>query len=148
MSKQPIDQNKVLGANYIADFFLEIKALTEQYANYKNIHLELEYLSNQAESKIDPDQLNNAKTAINNIRFISNKVYIHFRTLSQILEIDESISKPIIDAYNTIMNPAIALPEITHIETFVIEINKLLVKDVIKNLLQTSQDILNSLYNT
>jgi len=148
MSKQPVDQNKVLGANYIAEFFLEIKALTEQYANYKNIHLELEYLSKQSEGKIDPDQLNNAKTAVNNIRFVSNKVYIHFRTLSQILEIDELVNRPIIDSYNTIMNPANALPDITHIENFVIEINKLLVKDVIKNLLQTSQDILNSLYAT
>lgn len=147
MTKPAIDQNKVLGASYVSEFFLEIKGLTEQYANYKNIHLELEYLSRKEGAKVDRDQLDNAKIAINNIRFMSNKVYIHFKTLCEILNIGQEISKPIIDSYEKINEPENALPEITDIEFFVIQVNKLLVKDVIKELLQTSQDILNSLYD-
>lgn len=146
MTKQAIDQNKVLGATYVSEFFLEIKGLTEQYANYKNIALEIEYLSKREGGKFDADQLNNAKTAVNNIRFISNKVYIHFKTLCAVLEIPEETSKPIIEAYEKINDPEKALPEIPDIEFFVVQVNKLLVKDVIKDLLQTSQDILNSLY--
>jgi len=148
MAKVPVDQNKVLGANYVAEFFAEIKALTEQYANYKNIYLELEYKSSQEEGKIDPDQLSNAKTAVYNIRFLSNKVYVHFQTLCGILGLKEDVSKPIIETYNKINDAKIALPEIKDIESFVIAVNTLLANNVISNLLQTSSDVLNSLYAT
>lgn len=146
MVKAPIDQNKVLGANYLTEFFLEVKALTEQYANYKNIYLEIEYLTKQEDAKIDTDQLANSKIAINNIRFISNKVYVHFRTLCKILELDSEMVTPIISAYEKINNPAKALPDASDVEDFVIGVNTLLAKDIINNLLQTSQDILNNLY--
>lgn len=144
--KEPKDQNKLLGANYIAEFFLEIKTLTEQYANYKNIYLELENVSKNSESKVDSDQFANCRIAIQNIRFISNKVYVHFRTLKKILKLSDDDTKEIILSYEKIIDSSKTLPDYKEIEDFVIEINTLLATDVIRNLLQTSQDILSELY--
>lgn len=145
-TRKPVDQNKILGATYIAEFFTEVKALTEQYANYKNVYLELEYNSKLEGGKIDTDQVNNGKIAVNNIKFVANKVYIHFLTLRTVLSLDKQVSEPIVESYNKIVNPATALPDCKDIELFVVEMNTLLVRDIVKNLLETSQDILNSLY--
>lgn len=146
--KAPIDQNKILGATYISEFFKEIRTLTGEYANYKNMLIEIEYITKTEDAKISDDQAVNLRQGVINIRLISNMVYIHYRTLCEILEVDDSVKTPIETSYGHIINPAKSMPDLKEVETFVIEVNKLLVKDVIRNLLETSQDILNSLYPT
>ena len=130
----------------LGSFFAEIKGLTEQYATYKNIIFEMEYLLKTEGAKVSPELLENGRVGIGNIRFYSHKVYVHFSTLVVVLDLKEEDTKEIKAAYEKINDLNTTLPAIKDIEDFVIKINQLLVKDVIKNLLQTSQDILNSLY--
>lgn len=149
MARTASDQNKVLGANYVAEFFLEIKELTIQYANYKNMSLEIEYQTSITKPgddvKIDSDQINNARVGIHNIRFYSHKVFVHFSTLTTILNLPGTLTDPINKAYDAINDPRKPMPDIVDIEKFVIGVNSILTNNIISNLLQTSQDVLSSI---
>ena len=126
-------------------FFQEINILTDQYANYKNIIYEVEYKKKHDEEVLE-DQKNALQISAQNLKLMSNKIYVHFKSIEPVLELSVEQVAKMTDMYNKITKGGL-LPVVDDVECFVIEINKLLVTDVIRNLLETAQDTLDSLYS-
>jgi hypothetical protein len=142
MTEKKVGSNKdVLGASYVVDFFNEVTQLTGQFSQFKNIVLEMDF-KKQGEIAIEPIELDNLNTSARNVRLFCNQVYLRVRALSETAGLKEnSLIKEYYDKVCTGL-----VPKVSDVENFVLEVNKLLVKDVISDLLSTSQSLLNNLY--
>lgn len=76
------------------------------------------------------------------VRHNAHKTYIQYKTISLNLKIEDS--KDINDAYEKIKTQFIIDKDV--LEKFVISLNQILVSEIIQNLLETSQDLLNNIY--
>lgn len=139
---KPNKNENVLGANYIIEFYNEVKALTDNYSAYLNIHLATTTkYGNTSEAK--PDEQENAviKQTIDNLRFYANKAQIHFLTIAEITGIDkEEVEKQYAELNTQFM------PNKDNLTAYVLSLNKILAGKIIQNLLENSQTLIDALY--
>lgn len=141
MVEKRAGSKELLGASYVVDFFNEVTQLTGQFSQYKNIMLELEEKKKQGVS-LEPVEGDSVNVSARNVRLYCNQVYLRVRALSSGADLKES--KNIKEFYDKVCVGL--LPKVEDVENFVLEVNKLLVKDVISDLLSTSQSLLNNMY--
>lgn len=138
-------ETKLAGANYIISFFNDIQNLNHHYSMYCNMLIEVnaKHGINSIEG-LEEYEKNTLIKVSQDLRYYVNKCYIAYVSIHESLEITKSEEIPIV--YPKLMNRFIIIRE--DIEKFVTEINVVLVKKIIRDLLQTSQDIFNDVYGT
>jgi len=140
-----MNESKLAGANYIVNFFNHINQLNSEYSKYQNYLLEIDakYSGNiEALSDLEKDYISNL---VQICRYYVSIVYIQYKSIYSVVDKLKE-SEKIEDLYNKINNTY--LIEREQLKEFILEINKALVNDVMKDLLVSSKEIVGEIYGT
>lgn len=140
------DEKKIIGASYLFTFYREVYSLTQLNANYSNQILQLEVKYN---SEVLPDGLEATERDLilnlcQSLRYSANIVYIQYKSIGQAIK-DFPLNPKIDEVYNKLKKQFIV--NRLDSEEFTILINSLLVGGIIKSLLESNSDLINSIYN-
>lgn len=136
---------KLAGANYIFSFYNGVMSLIDASAHYTNLLIQLEAMyGDQIEVFNEQDKINVANVS-NNLRYFCNVTYTQYKAIALNIPQIKDKEKEIDDKYKNIMSNY--LPKRGGVSEFVILMNSVLVQDVIKTLLESNQDLLNSMFN-
>lgn len=138
------DQKEKRGAaaSYLVSFYQEVITLNNNYANYSNLITESKHKYNDLE-KIPEGEKYTLIQYAQVVRANVHKSYIMYKTIIPALKIKEN--KNIDNLYTTISKEFI-MPASSLFE-FTLLLNKILVTDIIKELIDFSQELIESVYN-
>lgn len=137
-----MNEKDLAGASYIITFYKEVQDLTSHYANYINIMLELESkYGGQADKMADDEKALIAQQA-QLVRYASHKCYIEYYSI--MLGIGQTADIKLTEKYNKIKSTFVISRD--DLEAYVTLLNAVIVKDIIQNLLSTSQDFIGKVY--
>jgi len=141
-----VSENRQAAASYVIAFYNDIVMLTHTYANYENILIELAetYGSNEdGLSKMPADQKDGVKTYCQTLRYYATKCNISYNAL--ITGMGKSADIEVGTLYNHVLEQFIIKAK--DIRSYVIKLNAILMSEVIRDLLESSQDLVNKLYS-
>lgn len=138
-----VDEKKTAAASYILKFYNDVVSLNDYYAQYLNLALELSDRYGDTFDKASQEEKEIIARALQNVRFICHKIYVQYQSISKSLDLAKD--KYIMGDYKEIKNRFVIDREL--LERFTININTVLVESVIKNLLETSQDIVSGVFD-
>lgn len=153
--KQQMSEERTAAASYVLTFYQEVQALTQGYAQYLNILAELEARHGVEDlaKRVEENEKQLLVQTVQNIRAYANKVHISYNCIRDNLpelkeererqESEENHRR--IEAAKTKINAAFII-RTQDIEEYVIGLNKFLVSHIMRNLLVSSSDIVNSIY--
>jgi len=137
------EQNRTAGASYIVNFFTDIQKLTECFATYTNLLIELENKYGESNLKsLDEDGKNALNTTVQALRFYGIKSYTQFKAIQKTVKLESA--EELDNKYKILTKDFI--PNRESVSDFVIEINSVLLGQIIKDLLTTSNDLVNQIY--
>jgi len=137
-----INEKDIAGASYILTFYKEVQDLTSHYANYINIMLELQNKYDSNVNKMSDEEKALISQQAQLVRYAAHKCYIEYNSI--MLGIKQQPDVKLTESYNKIKTNFIINRD--DLETYVILLNAVIVKDVIQNLLATSQDFINKVF--
>jgi len=144
MSKQ-IDQKKTAAASYLLNFYREVQEVKSYYAQYENVILELEskYSNLEDMGKMNEIEQQTLKQIVQLLRNSIILSHVSYKTLV--------ISLPKVKENEDIETQFLQIKKkfIIDRETayqYVENLNKFLVQDIIKDLVETSETIVNDLF--
>jgi len=148
VKKERLNEKKQAASSYIITFYNNVIQLTSDFAIYSNLLLEIE--SRYAEVDLQKMEEQDKQTLLNtvqNIRYNAQMNYIQYQVMSEEVE---NIQKPeekeaIKKQFSKIKDNLIVKRD--DLQEYVISLNKFLVKKVMAELLQNSQEYLNDIYN-
>lgn len=141
-SSSNIDEKRIAGASYIFAFYKEVQTLTDYYAQYVNFLLDIKTKHNVTLDKLGDAEKETVAQAVQAVRASAHKSYIQYVSICGILKID--VDDKIEESYKQVKEVYI-IPE-EDIKNYVVGLNQFLVKDIIKKLLEDSQDFMEQLY--
>jgi hypothetical protein len=137
-----LNEQKVTGANYVLTFYNDVQELTNTTAQYGNILLDIrQKYGSELKGLSDLEKQQVANTC-QTLRFFSVRAYIGLMGIYRAVK--KEIPQGVTDAYALIKTQY--TPALEAVEAYTIEINSALVDDVIKSLLESSQELVNSVY--
>lgn len=141
-----MNERKVVGSSYIVNFYQSIYQLTQSCCQYTNLLLELKtkYGEEPNPKKMQEEELSILANSVQTVRYHSKMFFIQYKSICPSINIPES--EKLTSLYEKVKTDYILTEE--SITEFVIEVNKLLLDSVIKDLLMTSQNLLNQIYDT
>lgn len=145
-------ESQQAGANYIITFFNDIQLLNHTYSQYINLIMELEnkYSDEDVYKTMEENEKQNLNQLVQTLRHYCHKVFIQFKSIYAAVESPDELLNKKNDELKTIYYEKVRKNYIiksADIEEFIVNINSVLVTDLIKNLLRTSQDIITEIYN-
>ena len=136
-----INEQKTTAANYILNFYNEVAQLTHHYANYENLMLELAEKYGDHQDKIEDGEKEIIRQTCHTLRYFVTATYIKYQSiLSKVGDPNPDITT----LYNRLKLQFIVKRE--DVRNYTILLNSVLVNTVIKDLLQTSSEIINKIY--
>ena len=140
-----LTEQRQTAANYVLQFFNETTLITHHYAVYLNLLVELEAKHgniSQADSLSD-DERAAIIQQLQNLRYHSHIAYIQVKTIlkSSGKEFDKT---KIEDSYKNVRDTFIITRE--QANEFLESLTEFLASAIMKELLKTSQDVVNSVY--
>jgi hypothetical protein len=144
MAEKGINEERITAASYIINFYQDIQGLTHAFANYINYmtFLETKY------DKIEPNKWwasdNESLIELSQkVRFFATKTFIAYSAINARLE-TKLVGKDINALYVKVKKDLIVKRD--DISEYVIAMNMLLVTNIFKSLLETSNEVLKKLY--
>lgn len=138
-----MNERKSAGANYIISYFNEVQQLKVIYAQYINFLLELKTkYHNENLDKLEEIERGQLSQLAQGVRHLVHLTYISYASIFSIDKL--KVDKKIAELYYKIANTYIINTK--ELEQYVTEINRSLVLDIVKDLLTSSQDVVNDLY--
>jgi len=140
-----MDEKKTAGASYILTFYQNVNVMTNDYATYLNLMLELEHRYKDLD-KLQEHEREIMNKTLQIIRHNAHKTYIQYTTIIKNLKntSDKQTQKEIEENYTHIKNTFVI--DRTKLEKFVKALNQILVSEVIQNLLESSQELIEDIY--
>jgi len=144
-----VDEQKLAGANYIISFFNNIQLINHNFCYYNNILLELkEKYGDSNLSKVSEEERMLIMQTSQTLRYYAVNCYIQCKSIFESIKTKENpyteeINK-LTELINKVRNDYIIKVDMA--ENLIVFLNSMLVKEVVKNLLVTSQDIMNQIY--
>ena len=140
-----ISEEKTTAASYILNFYQIVQSINHHYANYLNQLILMENASKD-KSKEVAENLNIGNRAqliemIQSIRYYRTQAYIAYSTIMK--GVNKAADSEIKDTYLKIISQLVI--NRNDLETYVIAMNTSLMKDIIKRLMESSQDVLSNL---
>ena len=141
------DQEVQAGANYIVNFYNEAQNIKVIYSEYMNLMLEIEQTQDKStdlnKKNMSPEILGSLKQALTIVRQHAVQAYISYNTITKVVKkvnVDPSIE----DSYNKIKAAYIIKRQ--DLENFAIAINLFLCQEVLKELLDHSQNLISEIF--
>lgn len=141
-----MNERKLAGANYIIIFFNDVQSLTSIYSQYKSYLSELEYKYGTKPEKWESGERDTLNQLNQNIKFLAHKVNVQLSSICKAGNITEK--GEVENKYKVLNDKTNYILKIKDVEEFVIEINTFLANEIIKDLLRSSQDTYNQIYET
>lgn len=138
-----MNEKQITGVSYILTFFKEVQQITHTYAQYVNLMLELETKYNKDVDKIPEEERAILTGTMQLIRQSAHKVYIQYVAISESGKLKKD--KEITSTYKPIKKNLIINRD--DIEKFVIALNKVLVTDIMQEILANSQSLIGNIYD-
>lgn len=137
-----LSEQRTAGASYILNFYQTIVDLKSAYANYVNLIKEFEqkYGKTDAEKMTEQDR-EILKQQAQTTRYYIIHSYIDYSTVHKSLGQEKNTLKT---KYEKVSKDFIL--QIKELEDYVFAANEALATGIIKDLLQTSQDVINDIY--
>lgn len=147
--EKKVSDEQLTGSSYIISFYNEITMLNHQYAIYNNVLVELG--NKYPTSKIDltEEHYNHLVNVIQTTRYYITKAYILYNGLKEklkTLQKDKGKDK-IKEIYGKLQQPEHFIISRADLFELVTEFNKILLDNVMKDILQTSRELINNLYS-
>jgi hypothetical protein len=136
------DEKKTAGASYIIEFYQNVIFLNNTYANYYNAVLQFSKIESDGVTDLQKETFNNS---LQQTRYICSNVYIMFSSMKDRLGVNDKLDNEIKNNYKFIKEKYVINPE--ELEKFVISMNKVLLSDIIQNLLENNKDIVDKVFN-
>lgn len=136
-----VDEVKTAASSYILNFYQEVSQLTDYYSYYLNLLIELESKQGKDLTKMEEQDKEAMRNAVQTCRLLSHKCYIHYLSITEGVK-DLKRDTKIIEMYKKI-NDKFIVPRET-LEEFVILLNSVLVKSIMRSLLESSQAIVDT----
>jgi len=140
-----ISEERTAAASYILTYYQEVGNLTHWYAQYRNIlaELKLKDLGEEGMQALEETEKSVLIKTLQSLRYYAHKSQIQYLCIMDSLKnkVDPAIKK----AYERLDSEFII--SLASIESYVIKMNGVLLNTVIKNLMETSQDIVDSVYD-
>jgi hypothetical protein len=136
------------GSSYIIEFYTTVQLMTHEHANYVNtlVFLKNKYgklFNNDIEIEQNDDLF--LKERVQILRHSYIKGYLMLNSLKNILNIKENDLTELKKLYDNIRNDFIIKDQDS--ENFIIKMNNYLLSDILNNLIKSSQDFLNKMYD-
>lgn len=147
MSKEKqIDEKATAAASYLLTFYKEVQNLKAYYAQYVNIVLEIEnrYPNSEVMKKASDEEKQVIAQAIQNMRsaiIISNTSYNSIALSIKDVKVDKEINAICENIEKSF------IPKRDDIKNYVTKLNAFLLKDIIKSLLDTSQTLIENIFD-
>lgn len=141
-----MNERKIVGSSYIVNFYQSIYLLTSETCAYTNLLLELKtkYGEDINPKKMEESELNILGEKVQTVRYHAKMFYVQYKSICPSLNIEEN--KGLEELYEKVKKEYILTDET--ITDFIIEVNKLLLNNVIRDLLMTSQNLLDQIYGS
>lgn len=140
-------EQKTVEASYIITFYREVHTLTDYYAQYYNLLLELEnklgYNVIESIGKLGEEERTTLVNVVQLVRMSVSKCYIQYKSIVKALNASEKTE--IANSVKVLRKNFIIKRE--DLEKCVIGFNAFLVEDIMNDLLQNSQDLLDKVFN-
>jgi hypothetical protein len=140
-------EERVAASSYVISFYKFVQSLTHEYANYENMLLEMEAKTKNNAEKLDPTSKDTLLGSSQRLRYYATQTYINYESIRRAVG-DKKIKEnaDMRAAYAELRSHLIIARD--DAEKFVVEMNAILLTEIVKNLLQTSQDVMEQLYGT
>lgn len=141
-----LDEKQKTGVSYIYTFYNNVVTLTNYYAQYLNLLLEYKMKFSTADlQKLEEGEQKIVTGAVQICRQTVISVFIQYQSITKALKIDDSEKDKVREQYDKIKETFII--DTQDLEDFVCLMNEVLVNNVIKNLLESNQDIISDLFD-
>lgn len=147
-------EEKTSAASYILQFYSDVGQLTHYFSQYINIIIELERMtgSSPEETNVQEAHKQTLIQTVQNLRYYAHNVYIRYSSIFKALEEAKKEGKnkknkttnPLKQPYENLEKQFIIQRK--EAEKFVLAANEVLIDAVMKDLLKTSQDLIDSIY--
>ncbi len=138
-----ISEEKTTAASYILTFYQEVLYLTHNYSMYFNTLTEFKQKYGSADlTKMGEIEKDNLKNISQQVRYYIHKCYIQYICIAKAAKFKEN--KEIEEIYTVIKD--VLIIDRDKLEKFVIAINRVLIDNVMKGLLETSQDLVEKVF--
>ncbi len=149
--KEKETEKKIAASSYLLQFAKDIQNLTAAQSSYGNAIIEIYYLNGGKTEGIEalqPAQKQQFIEITQNLRHFINQVYIKYRSIMKTANQEADIEEQIEELHTELTKKESFIPEVQKTLDYCIVMNEVLLKDVIKDLLQTSQELMDSLYSS
>lgn len=138
-------EKDVAGASYILTFYNDVQLLNNNYVQYCNLLIELEA---KQEVKIGIEERQVLIQSIQTLRENIQKTYIEYTALISNIGIDKDVEKDkkLYETYKDLITKFIINRD--KVGEYVRELNNFLIRNVIRNLLENSKDLITTLYGS
>ena len=145
MVKGQLDERQTAAASYILNFYQGISNLTHYYSTYHNLLIEIRNKYPDLDlDKLGVDERNALMQTAQSVRYYAHECFIMYQTLLPPLKIEKD--KDIQGYYDQIKKDYII--KIDDLEKYVIILNSVLINSIIKELIDTSQYLIEDIYAT
>jgi len=144
-SKASINEEKTTAASYVINFYQEVQELVHNFSVYENVMLELENkykVSDFSIDKIDDNDKNVLIDVLQKVRYSVHKAVLHFDCINENIGYEKN--KNVSELYQKIKNEFVINRD--DLYNIVKELNKFMIKDIMKHLLEDSQATLDNIY--
>lgn len=138
-----INEDKRAAASYILTFYQEVANLTHHYAQYKILLVELAMKDTESGMEaLDEREKGILIQALQSFRYFAHKATVQYRCIMESL--GKPIDEKVLALYNGLDQMFIIKKQMA--DDYVAAMNTVLLQSVIKNLMETSQDIVDTVY--
>lgn len=151
------NEQRTAAASYVLTFYQDVQQLTHYHTQYSNILVELERMfgQNADGAKITDEQKIAVVNSVQQVRYHARKVYIEYTSIFTAVQNAKKQEKtkkkakapenPLTKPYEKIKDQFIMKQE--EIEVYVQAVNNVLVTEIMQDLLKSSQDVIDAIYN-
>lgn len=144
-----LGEEEIVAASYVVNFYKEVGALTNAYANYLNVILEFEskYPDDpEFLDKMPQEHKNHLIQQVQLVRFYAHKSYIQYKCMIQFLD-KKGKDEELKDMEKKYLKLKTFIIKKEDIEEFTVAMNSAIITSVMKRLLETGQEILDKIYS-
>jgi len=135
-----IDEKKLVGANYLFNFYLEVEQLNNHFAAYKQ---SLIYIENVGVDKIEDTDRQTLNNLLQTLKQLVISTYIKYNSIYKFLyKPKKSKIEELDKLYNLVLVKYIIVEK--DLLNYVLKLNSFVVEDVIQTLLHNSKTILDA----
>lgn len=137
-------ETKTAAASYILTFYETVQYLSQISVNYANYVEELSYryLGEMPEGGIDETEAETFKKLVRDVKKYVRQSFLQYKSIQASAEFEEN--KLLEKTYKNLCAEFPVKKE--DVEKYTLEINKVLTAEIIKDLLTTSQDIIDDIF--